>query len=650
MTTAPVTERARVLDAHTVSLGGRLFPIQGRVMRSLFSRFPSKVATGDIGIEFNPVISTVTFRDRRGGIGVETMEASQVDSVWYSNMSLRHRDHLVLQSLVTQTASAAVADVNELSELASAVYVAQATAVYKYSTSADTWTSETGLVGGALLNSATDSINLLLNGSETMAFATGSEVDYKVGSTWARDTRDISLLAEWRDLLWGLDSSGNLFYTRALGSGADGWTATNAQVPEPANSARRLLTGPEPSGDPEDALYVATLRGLYVYDNENERFIKTRLRVPFHPDNGSGTVARRESIYYNAGLAIYRITPGPVTQISLVGPDLVDGLPTDQRGAIAVMADSHNDLIIGLDSSGASDQEQQLFTGKGFGATLKSGQRQAVFASELGVSPIMGWNGQEGGKGWEVKWDAGSQGKGINALLVSNAEDQYRLWWGHNKRVYYTALPTDIVNPRQTPSQNYTSSGHTDFPFFGLEAVPKTALQFRLEAQDCNDSNTLQLQYALNFDDSDTAFVTVATQAENGERKYRLPLGVDDERGVPFDSIRARVNARRGAAATSSPDLIKLSLDYIKELDPLWAFTFTVDATDGRYGRSAREKRDFIEATVALRGLSDFSYRDELDNEENAWVKMWNVRGLEGTGYTDKFLYEVTVVEAIGSS
>ena len=70
-------QRSRITTANTVHLCGRNLPVQGRVLRSLASRFPPKVATGDVGVEQNPVISTKTWRDVTGGVGVETEEPKE---------------------------------------------------------------------------------------------------------------------------------------------------------------------------------------------------------------------------------------------------------------------------------------------------------------------------------------------------------------------------------------------------------------------------------------------------------------------------------------------------------------------------------------------------------------------------------------------
>ena len=636
-----VNARERNVDAHSVNLGGRVFPIEGRVLRSLFSQFPGKVATGDVGIESNPIISTHVFGPTLGGIGEETIEAGQQsNSVWYSNMSLRARDHLVLQNEATTTAQAEAAAHQLLGEHGSTIFVTVGTTVYEYSNSADTWASS-----NTLTQNATDILTIFLNGVETMVVATGADVEYRIASTWAAQAgENIEHLAFWRDTLWGLDIAGNLFFTKNL---ANAWTATNAQVQEPAGRVTSFFRGPEPSGDPEDALYVAAQTGLFIYDNENERFLGTRLsepNIPFHKDNGKDAIPFRESIFFAGGQSLFQFTPASVTQISTVGLDRRGGLPKKFSGSITAMAVSHNDLLVGLDASGSTGtNKRSLFSGN-LNSGFHSSHRTFIFDTvKTGVGPIFGRNAQGA---WEVKWDQGTPGAAIDDMLVSNAYDQYRLWWVHNKRVFFMPIPTDIINPRQVPSQSYTDLGFVDYPFFGLESIPKTALQFRLETQDTNDSNTVQLQYSLNFDDNDSAFVAVATQTVNGEVKYPLP-DMDNRAGVPFDSIRPRINAKRGTAATSSPDIIKLSLDYVKELDVLWAFQFRIDASDEAYGRTAIEKRDFIKDAVAKRGLTDFTYRDESDNEENAWVKLVQVRGVETSGHVDNFLYDVTVVEAV---
>ena len=637
-------QRSRITTANTVHLCGRNLPVQGRVLRSLASRFPPKVATGDVGVEQNPVISTKTWRDVTGGVGVETEEPKEeTNSVWYSNLSLRHRAHLVLPALTTQTASAEAVEIGRIGEFNNSIYASHDDAVYEYSNSTDAWTSSRDIE-----DAATDSLTLMLSEKETLCFATGVNVHYLIDTGWKKDTDNIKFLAEWRDLLWGLDTDGKLYFTSSLGDGSGNFTQTNAKVPLPPELITGLLRGPAPSGDADDALYCATQEGLLIYDNENERFVPTRLykpSIPPHPDNGKGTTTWRESIYFPSGHGLFRFTPAGVTQISVVGLDQRDGLRSNRRGTIVTMAASANDLLVGLDASsgGTEEQDINLFHSQGFGRSFFSGQRwNQIGRAKQGIPPVVGWNGRS----WEVKWDGGTIGKGIDHMLVANAFTRHRLWWAHNKRVYYMPLPVDIINPTQLTSQDYGSSGFVDYPWFGREDIPKTAYALRLQTRNCDDSHTALLQYALDFDENDSAFVTVATQKKDGEITYPLPLA-EDQKGVPFSVIRPRITLNRGTVNTSSPDVVKLSLDYGKVMNDLWQFDFTVDLTDERTGYTPTSMGKFIRGLIAAKENCDFTFRDDPTNEENYWVRVVGYREIANTGSTSKAQAVVSVIQVV---
>ena len=638
-------QRSRITTANTVHLCGRNLPVQGRVLRSLASRFPPKVATGDVGVEQNPVISTKTWRDVTGGVGVETEEPKEeTNSVWYSNLSLRHRAHLVLPALTTQTASAEAVEIGRIGEFNNSIYASHDDAVYEYSNSTDAWTSSRDIE-----DAATDSLTLMLSEKETLCFATGVNVHYLIDTGWKKDTDNIKFLAEWRDLLWGLDTDGKLYFTSSLGDGSGNFTQTNAKVPLPPELITGLLRGPAPSGDADDALYCATQEGLLIYDNENERFVPTRLykpSIPPHPDNGKGTTTWRESIYFPSGHGLFRFTPAGVTQISVVGLDQRDGLRSNRRGTIVTMAASANDLLVGLDASsgGTEEQDINLFHSQGFGRSFFSGQRwNQIGRAKQGIPPVVGWNGRS----WEVKWDGGTIGKGIDHMLVANAFTRHRLWWAHNKRVYYMPLPVDIINPTQLTSQDYGSSGFVDYPWFGREDIPKTAYALRLQTRNCDDSHTALLQYALDFDENDSAFVTVATQKKDGEITYPLPLA-EDQKGVPFSVIRPRITlSRLGTTPTASPDVVKLSLDYGKVMNDLWQFDFTVDLTDERTGYTPTSMGKFIRGLIAAKENCDFTFRDDPTNEENYWVRVVGYREIANTGSTSKAQAVVSVVQVV---
>ena len=120
----------------------------------------------------------------------------------------------------------------------------------------------------------------------------------------------------WRDLLWGSDSSGQLFFTNDL---QDGWTHV-ADLPEQAADVVNLFAGPSGGNHEPEALYLATRRGLWVYDSPAERFRSTGLSLP---RSNAAAAAWNGSVYYSNEQRVFRFTPGPVNVLDDISPLIV---------------------------------------------------------------------------------------------------------------------------------------------------------------------------------------------------------------------------------------------------------------------------------------------------------------------------------------
>ena len=78
------------------------------------------------------------------------------------------------------------------------------------------------------------------------------------------------------------------------------------------------------------------------------------MTFPTHPNNGKRATTWRDSVYIPSGNAIYKYINGNnAAVISVVGPDQDDGLPSDKRGGIHMLAGTHNELLAGVDATTA---------------------------------------------------------------------------------------------------------------------------------------------------------------------------------------------------------------------------------------------------------------------------------------------------------
>ncbi len=636
--------RGRIENRNTVFLDGTYYRIKNPVQKFITSQFPAKITIGDQTPDSHPLSSNWRFSgDARGGIGVEILDpTTDADRVFYTTGQIRFKNHLVMPRLPTQTAAgSAASDVGVIGEINNVVYASYGTAVDSYDNSTDVWSNERSIAANA-----TDVATGLVGGTNFMIIANGTDIDYVTeGGSWAENTtQPIKYLFFWRDRLWGITQAGRLYWTNGLVADAGAMWTADAQLQLPDDHVTSLLTGPSPSN--EEVLYAGTKVGLFVHDVQNTRFLRTSLEVPFHPDGGKGTQTWRGAIYFAAGNAVYKYVPTATqTIVTIVGPDRDGGLPDGKRGAIRHMETSHTDLIIALDASSAASALSMIAT-RGVGT-----HHGFTTPSLTGFSSVLGWDE----RGWEVKWLGSETARPISWTHVSNAYNEYNLWFAENQRVTKMSLPKDIVNPSQVTDMTFDSrTTQWESPWLDTESSNETwtAIAAYLKTTNPTTSETVKLEYAVDYETSYTDLTErTGPQDTAGDVKYLFPdneLNGAEPSGKTFKAIKFRMTLARGSTNTNSPDVIKGALSFKKNLDVAFGFSFIIDMTEGTaYGESAGEALALLQATIAKQTLYDFTFRDDDGEDRNYWVTLTNYASLEETGHEQVGQHQVQVSEVL---
>ncbi len=624
----------RVPNENEIMLDDEFYPIIGPVQRNLSSIFPAKITIGDNPNDTQQVISTATLNDWRGGVGQDRIDSSvDSDRAWTSDWQLRYDKHLVHPRLTTTTAASGISGaftIGAMGELADEIYVAFGTAVRKYSLAGDTWGSTVHTLPAV----ATDAITLRLNGTVYLIFAHTGGYSYTTdGSSWTDDTKDVKYFFEWDDRLWGIDETGQLWYSLTIGAETD-----DAQLSLPNVFVTDLYKDRDAAGN--TILYAATKQGLFAHDAANAKFFVTELDLPFHDDAGFGVSRWRGSANYPAGNSVYRYSVGPTATITTIGPDRDDGLTDERRGTIIQTLATHNDLMILLDSTSAAatNRAQHITTGM----TSHHGLHAAIAADpDIGISSILGWNDL----GWEYKWVSDDNTLSLDYGLISSAYNGYRMWWAHNERVLFQDLPVDIVNPDQASDMVFATSATHKTPWVVVgQEVSGVALRLRVECQGMSATETITPAYALDFDDSDYTALTAITS--NGITTYTLPSTASPV-GVAFRSIRFRiVGASSGAG--NSPDMVGLKLEFYKELDSQHSYNVVIDLSNEYADNSVEEMRTNLATAIDSKLLVTFAQHDEATSAATAQLRHVNVtseRGFEYTGPNHRGQMALTLTE-----
>ena len=644
----------KVVEDNEIFLNGVYYPVVRPVQSSLASIYPAKIVIGDTTRDSNLRSSVIAWSDWRGGIGVERMQgAADADRAWYSTCNLRHRHHLVLPALSTATTNQDPSDttingaITFIQDLGTVLYAGYGADPYYYSEANDRWTRVTSSSSAySFPTTPSDSITVRMGGTDYIVVAHSGGYSYFSSATTVTDkTTDAQFLTYWDDRLWGIAATGQLWYTLTI----SGTPVNDAKLPVQDSYVTDLFVGRDAAG--EQIIYAATKTGLYAHDAANARWVETQFQLPYHNFNGTGSVRWRDSIYTPSGLGIYKYVNGNNNAvISVMGPDRDDGVPAAYRGTVKKLAGTHTELIAAVDATTAPGAQAATDVPWQYGATAgMSAHSSAVIAPGSGQSSIVGWNEA----GWETKWTAPSDnaGKPINVMTVSNAgKGDYRLWWGYDGKVYHQLIPFDVTNPSQLVAVDgtdyaYETTGIHETPWFDAQQteVEKLALKLKIELDNASSTETVAVQYAINYSDSYTSMGTITS---DGVTTYTFGSGV----GTTFRSIKFKLTLSREAGSTTaimkkSPDVVSLALEYRKKLEAKWGHTVEVDINSDYKGKSPKDLRGSLVTAIESNTLVEFTFRDDSGGDRNYYVDVTSASGIEYTGYDERGTSRITLVE-----
>ena len=645
---------AKVVSKNEIYLGGTYYPLARPVQSVLASIYPSKVVIGDTTKDSNLRSSVVAWSDWRGGIGVERMQGpADVDRAWYSTCNLRHRHHLVLPAKSTATASTDAGGssitgiVSFIQDLGTILYAGWATVPYYYSEASDRWTRVTSSSSAySFPSTPSDSITVRMGGTDYIVVAHTTGYSYFSSATTVTDkTTDAKYLAFWDDRLWGIDKSGQLWYTLTIA----GTPVNDAKLPVQDDFVTDLFVGRDAGG--EQILYAATKVGLYAHDVANARWVETQFQLPFHEYNGVGSVRWRDAVYNPSGLGIYKYINGNNNAVvTVMGPDRDDGLPATYRGTVKQLVGTHTELLAAVDATTSPGAVSSTSVPHQYGATAGIGAHSSpVIAASSGQSSIVAWNDT----GWETKWvsGAGAAGKAINTMHVTNAgKGDYRLWWGFDGKVYHQLIPFDVTNPSQLSAQDgtdyeYESSAFHETPWFDAQQsdVDKLALKLKVEVEDASSNETVAVQYATDYSDS---YTTMGTITSTGTTTYTFGSSL----GTAFRSIKFKLTLSRESGTTAaimkkSPDVVSLALEYRKKLDAKYGHSVEVSLNKTYKGKTPKQLRSALVSAIESNTLNEFTFRDDSDQARNYYVDVTSATGIEYTGYDERGTSRITLVE-----
>ena len=599
---------ADVLRPNEIYLDGEYYPIEGPVRTSLISQYPPKMVFGDVDQDSNPRTSVVTWDDQTGGVGLHVTDGKEGlnRAGTYTAVETRHKGMLVLPELVTASNPSVAGTVDEICEHGGTLLVALngGTDVYPFTT---TWGAKSYDLPYA---QATDSLNFTLGGVEYAAFAQTTGYSYTANITnWSDSATDVLHLAFWDDRLWGIDNTGQLWFSTTIGT-----EVNDAKLPLPAGYVNGLFTGPDAAGN--DILYAATEVGLYAHDALNSRFVKTKVAFPRSLVAGKGCATWRGNIYTcPGGMAVYEYDPVGGTVRSM-GLDSDAGLQANYIGDIERLVPTHNGLIAVVAD-----------------ATYDSIWEYVV--SDMGVA------------GWHfVAWLDGD----IESAYAANIASTYRLYWGGGAQLRYRTLHVGHVNPDVQTISYWDGTWAHFYPWFnaGQNEIDKTAIRVRVETTYCTADRTVKVEFLTDY--GSTADADTFTISTNGITTKTFPTLANNNReaGQAFKAICIKLTLTRGSStATNTPEVRSVSLEYRRKLVPRYGFEFDVNRTlPGRDRRDSGQMKADIVTALETSAQVEFTFVDEAGTAQNYFVDVISMEDVQQTGSKEYGLTKVVVAES----
>jgi hypothetical protein len=582
----------RVLERNEVSINNIRYPLIGPVRATVTSQYPAKIVIGDTTKESNPRASLITWSSFHGGVGLERINASvpaDLNRVWDMECMCLIPGHLVMpfnQTVITPSPGGPITTIGEFNDK---LYVTAGSGgdagkiVQEYDNG---WTEK-----DTLPNAASNVLHYTLGGTEYIAWASDSGYTYYNGTTFVDRTTDAEFLTQWDDRLWGMDNTGQLWYSTTAATDVYP-EVLDAKIAVPNNWVQALFTGPDAAGN--EIIYVTTRDGLWAHDAANARFVKTHVRWPRHDSAGIQAKTWNGMIYIPVVLSVYEYNPQAGT-LRNIGLDRDSGLPAARMGTIEHLQVSHLWLLVGTDNATSSH--------------------------------VWGWNQI----GWgSVARSLNDGASDFNAIYTSDVSaglgTANRLWFAVTTSLAHVTIPASNVSPDEDTSLRWFNSfedAQVRTPWFdaGQNDLSKIALRINVEVLGADTNETVGVGFATNYV---TSFTSLGTISAAGTTTFEFPNS-STPTGTEFRSIQFQLLLNSGSN-TATPNVKSVSLEYRKKLNTLYGFEFDVDVSRPyKDSESIQQMRANLVAAVENATKVEFTYREDVSNTRNYYVDVVNV-------------------------
>ena len=233
---------ASVVDQNEILLNSVRYPISSPPRKVLTSLFAPKITVGDTSPQAQQHVSTIAWDDFRGGIGIERgIDSSTIDRCWFSDLTLRFKDHLILGPLTKSVSAPSGTDnISSIHDYNNQLFVTFGSALYELQAGLN-FSSISTLAG-----TATDVTTFRISGTLFIFWACNAE-GYSYSNNGTSTTNSTAFapkyLAVWNDRLYGINEAGLLAYS-ANGTSFRPSAENVPGTPPPASAGNIPPAGP----------------------------------------------------------------------------------------------------------------------------------------------------------------------------------------------------------------------------------------------------------------------------------------------------------------------------------------------------------------------------------------------------------------------
>ncbi len=417
----------------------------------------------------------------------------------------------------------------------------------------------------------------------------------------------------WDGKAFKVNTTGTMLYAVTPNSATPSWTAADGGYSLsnlPSGSLQALEIYRDANGN--DIMYAGTKYGLYAYDFANTKWIHSEVKMPGHTTSGAGLAVWHSSLYISGGLHVIRYTSGDIADITSMGLDQDDGLPTTRSGEIVKLIEGYDELYALVDS-----------TYEGTGSR----------------SLVMSYNGY----GWHCEWEATADNKHMYSGSTSSTYAD-RLWFSTTDGVYWIALYAGIRKPKKISAYPYATSAVHISPWLDMNWAngSKIALKLYIKTSDCVAANeTVTMTYRIDHATTALAstWTTGTTISSNGVTTFTFGSSA----GIAFKSIQFKF-ALAGRGGAYSPNIEWFALAYLKNLTTAWGYRMTIDCTKTYNHKSPSQLLDGLVTAASATTLIPIGFRNDESGTETYYGKVHSMAGQVQSGMRKEGQYNVFIV------